>query len=130
EQHRAEELDGGHAAARDVHTRSTTEERPRTKSPAGRSRSTRITSANTTDGRYTVLSVGRAPLTMPDVNPIRNPPSVAVQRRSMPPTTTPTSTMIVSWRAKSGVTNGVCTVRITATAAARAPESTTARLIT
>ena len=44
----------------------------------------------------------------------------------MPPTTTPTSTMIVSCRAKSGVTNGVCTVRITATAAASAPDSTTA----
>jgi len=77
-----------------------------------------------------VLSVGNAPLTMPDTKPIANPPSVAVQRRSMPPTTTPTSTMIVSCSAKSGVTNGVCTVRITATVAARAPESTTARPIT
>ena len=38
--------------------------------------------------------------------------------------------MIVSCSAKSGVTNGVCTVRITATAAASAPESTTASPIT
>ena len=36
----------------------------------------------------------------------------------MPPTTTPASTTIVSRSAKSGVTSGFCTVRITATDAA------------
>ncbi len=38
----------------------------------------------------------------PVVKPIAKPPSVAVQSRSMPPTTTPTSTTIVSRNAKSG----------------------------
>jgi hypothetical protein len=33
---------------------------------------------------------------MPIANPIENPPSVELQSRSIPPTTTPTSTMIVS----------------------------------
>ena len=49
EHDRAEQLEQGGAAA--AHTRSTTEERPRTNSPAGRSSRTRITRANTTDGR-------------------------------------------------------------------------------
>ena len=48
----------------------------------------------------------------------------------MPPTTTPASTMIVSRRAKSGVTSGFCTVRITDTAAARSAETSTAEPIT
>ena len=89
--------------------------RPRANSPAGRSSSTTITSANTAEGRKTVLSVGSAPLITPLAKPIAKPPSVAVQSRSIPPTTTPTSTTIVSLSAKSGVTSGNCTVRITAT---------------
>ena len=73
----------------------------------GRPRSrTRITSANTTEGRKTVLSVGSAPLITPVAKPIAKPPSVAVQSRSIPPTTTPTSTTIVSFSAKSGETSG------------------------
>ena len=48
----------------------------------------------------------------------------------MPPTTTPTRTMIVSCRAKSGVTNGCCTVIITATTAASRPERRTENAIT
>ena len=48
----------------------------------------------------------------------------------MPPTTTPTSTTIVSLSAKSGVTSGNWTVRITATVAASTPESSTAMPIT
>ena len=50
--------------------------------------------------------------------------------RFMPPSTTPARTMIVSRSAKSGVTSGVCTVSITATTAASAPESSTATPIT
>ena len=112
------------------HTRSTTVARPRAKSPAGRSSKTPITRANTTEGRKTVLSVGSAPLITPLAKPIAKPPSVAVQSRSMPPTTTPTSTTIVSLSAKSGVTSGNWTVRITATVAASTPERSTAIPIT
>ena len=61
-----------------------------------------MTSANTAEGRKTVLSVGRAPLITPVAKPIAKPPSVAVQSRSIPPTTTPTRTTIVSLSAKSG----------------------------
>ena len=85
------------------HTRSTTAVRPRANRPAGRRSRTRITSANTADGRKTVLSVGSAPLITPLAKPIAKPPSVAVQSRSIPPTTTPTRTTIVSLSAKSGV---------------------------
>ena len=48
----------------------------------------------------------------------------------MPPSTTPASTMIVSWSAKSDVTSGFWTVSITATTAASAPERSTATPIT
>ena len=48
----------------------------------------------------------------------------------MPPTTTPARTTIVSRRAKSGVTSGFCTVRITLTVAARSAETRTAEPIT
>ena len=48
------------------------------------------------------MSVGRAPLMTPLANPIAKPPRVAVQSRSIPPTTTPTRTTIVSLSAKSG----------------------------
>ena len=57
-------------------------------------------------GRYMLFSVGSAPLMTPVAKPIANPPSVAVQSRFIPPTTTPTSTTIVSRSAKSGPTNG------------------------
>ena len=67
------------------------------------------------------MSVGSAPLITPVAKPIAKPPSVAVQSRSIPPTTTPTSTTIVSLSAKSGETSGFWTVRITATVAARTP---------
>ena len=50
--------------------------------------------------------------------PIEKPPSVADSSRFMPPTTTPASTTIVSRRAKSGVTSGFWTVRMTLTVAA------------
>ena len=76
------------------------------------------------------MSVGSAPLMTPVAKPIENPPSVAVQSRSMPPTTTPTSTMIVSFSAKSGATSGFWTVRRTETAAAMTAESRTAVAIT
>ena len=76
------------------------------------------------------MSVGSAPLITPVANPIANPPRVAVQSRSIPPTTTPTRTTIVSLRAKSGETSGDWTVRMTATAAASTPESSTATPIT
>ena len=69
----------------------------------GAASSTRMTSAKTAEGRKTVLSVGSAPLITPVAKPIAKPPSVAVQSRSIPPTTTPTSTTIVSRSAKSGV---------------------------
>ncbi len=67
---------------------------------------------------------------IPVAKPIRKPPSVAVQSRSIPPTTTPTSTTIVSRSAKSGCTKGCCTVRSTATTAASTPERSTATPIT
>ena len=51
QQARPEQLDGRDAGAWRAHTRSTTEVRPRTNRPAGRSRSTRMTSAKTTEGR-------------------------------------------------------------------------------
>jgi len=69
-------------------------------------------------------------LITPEAKPIVKPPSVAVQSRSIPPTTTPTSTTIVSRRAKSGETNGVCTVSSTATVAASRPERSAAKPIT
>ena len=57
EQHRAEHLERRDAPR---HTRSTTDERPRTNRPAGRSSSTRITSAITTEaGRSCCRSAGR-----------------------------------------------------------------------
>ena len=56
ERGRAEELREG--LQMPSHTRSIVDERPRTKRPAGRSRRTRMTSANTTEGRKTVL-IGR-----------------------------------------------------------------------
>ena len=84
-----------------------------------------MTSANTADGRKTLLSVGSTPLMIPVAKPIANPPSVAVRDRSMPPTTTPTRTTIVSRRAKSGPTKGNWTVRMTATVAASRPERKT-----
>ena len=62
--------------------------------------------------------------------PIAKPPSVAGIGRFSPPTTTPASTTIVSRSAKSGVTSGVCTVSITATTAASAPEMSTANEMT
>ena len=77
--------------------------RPRANNPAGRRSRTRITSANSAEGRKTVLSVGSAPLMTPLANPIAKPPSVAVQSRSIPPTTTPTRTTIVSLSANSGL---------------------------
>ena len=76
------------------------------------------------------MSVGSAPLITPVANPIENPPSVAVHSRSIPPTTTPTSTMIVSLSAKSGATSGFWTVSSTDTAAAITAESSTAAPIT
>ena len=48
----------------------------------------------------------------------------------MPPTTTPARTTIVSRSANVDVTSGCCTVSITATIAARIPESRTAEPIT
>src|SRR5437762_4070392 len=47
--------------------------------------------------------------------------------RSIPPTTTPTRTTIVSSRAKAGCTNGFWTVSSTATAPASKPDTTTAK---
>src|SRR5262249_53021615 len=78
--------------------------------PSGRTSSTRMTSANSADGRYTRLSEGSSSPRIPVATPIAKAPSVAVPSRSMPPTTTPTSTMIVSCSAKVGVTSGCETV--------------------
>ena len=47
-------------------------------------------------GRRTLLSVGSTPLMTPVAKPIAKPPRVAVHSRSIPPTTTPTRTTIVS----------------------------------
>ena len=89
------------------HTRSTAvrlpaREQARRAAAAGRGSRAR---RRPTAGRRSCRSAA-APLITPEAKPIAKPPSVAVQSRSMPPTTTPTSTMIVSCRAKSGVTNG------------------------
>ena len=92
---------------------------------ARRSRARRRTTA----GRSS-CSVGSAPSMIPLANPIAKPPSVAVQSRSIPPTTTPTSTRIVSFSANVCVTSGCCTVSITATIAASSADSSTAKPIT
>ena len=89
-----------------------------------------MTRPKTNDGRYWLWSVGSAPPSRPLTKPIAKPPSVAESSRFMPPTTTPASTMIVSRSAKSGVTSGFWTVRITDTAAARSAETSTAEPIT
>ena len=89
-----------------------------------------MTAPNRNDGRYWLWFVGSAPPSRPVAKPIEKPPSVAGIGRFMPPSTTPASTTIVSRSAKSGVTSGFWTVRITATTAASAPESSTATPIT
>ena len=108
-----------------LHTRSTVV--ARAKSPSGRTSSTRITAAKMNVGRYWLWLVGSAPPRSPVAKPIEKPPSVAgigpVHARRA---TTPASTTIVSRSAKSGVTSGFCTVSITATTAASAPERSTA----
>ena len=89
-----------------------------------------MTRPKTSDGRYWLCSVGSAPPSKPVTKPIAKPPSVAVSSLFIPPTTTPASTTIVSRSAKSGVTSGFWTVRITLTVAASRPEMSTAEPIT
>ena len=48
--------------------------------PPGRTSRTRMTSPNTTEGRYWLCAVGSAPPSRPAANPIENPPSVAGQQ--------------------------------------------------
>src|ERR671923_4754 len=116
--------------ARSRHTRSTAVLLGRANRPAGRSRRTRITSRKTKEGRKTRSSAGSASPSTDVRKPIAKPPRVAVPRRSIPPTTTPTSPRIVTSSPNVGVTSGRWTVRRIATAAASRPASTNAKLMT
>ena len=118
EHRRAERAPAARRGASYALDRSPARRRARRAGRAGRG--SRPTKRNV--GRYWLWFVGSAPPSRPLAKPIEKPPSVAGIGRFMPPSTTPASTTIVSRSAKSGVTSGVCTVSITATTAASAPE--------
>src|SRR5262249_41968178 len=108
-----------------THTRSTVPP-PRVKRPFGRTSKTTITAAKMKLVRYCVLSAGSPPPRMRVAKPIEKPPRVAGIGRFIPPTTTPASTMIVSWRPNVDEMLFSCTLRNTAEVAASSPEMITA----